>query len=59
MGKVIGVDLGTTNSAVAVIEGGNPKVLTNSVGGRTTPICSWFHRQKRENLLGKMHVINK
>ncbi|MBU2490561.1 MAG: Hsp70 family protein, partial [Proteobacteria bacterium] len=37
MGKVIGIDLGTTNSCVAVMEGGEPKVLTNPEGGRTTP----------------------
>lgn len=37
MGKVLGIDLGTTNSAIAVVEGGEPKVLENSEGNRTTP----------------------
>ena len=37
MGKVIGIDLGTTNSVVAVMEGGEPTVITNAEGGRITP----------------------
>lgn len=37
MGKIIGIDLGTTNSAVAIIEGGQPKIIENIEGGRTTP----------------------
>ena len=37
MSKIIGIDLGTTNSVVAVMEGGEPIVITNSEGGRTTP----------------------
>ncbi len=37
MGKIIGIDLGTTNSCVAIMEGGEPKVLTNQEGARTTP----------------------
>ncbi|MGH8538202.1 MAG: Hsp70 family protein, partial [Gammaproteobacteria bacterium] len=37
MGKIIGIDLGTTNSCVAILEGGKPKVVENSEGGRTTP----------------------
>ena len=37
MGKIIGIDLGTTNSCVAILEGGQPKVIENSEGGRTTP----------------------
>src|SRR6059058_5418141 len=37
MAKIIGIDLGTTNSCVAIMEGGQPKVIENSEGGRTTP----------------------
>ena len=37
MSKVIGIDLGTTNSAVAVLEGKEPKIITNPEGNRTTP----------------------
>ncbi|MBS6378058.1 MAG: molecular chaperone DnaK [Weissella confusa] len=42
MSKIIGIDLGTTNSAVAVLEGGQPKVITNPNGGRTTPSALSF-----------------
>ncbi len=42
MGKIIGIDLGTTNSVVAVMEGGEPKVMTNEEGARTTPsVVAW------------------
>lgn len=42
MGRCIGIDLGTTNSVVAIMEGGEPKVLTNSEGARTTPSVVGF-----------------
>jgi len=51
MGKVIGIDLGTTNSAMAVLEGGEPTVITNSEGGRTTPSVVAFSKSG-ERLVG-------
>ncbi|HPH79028.1 MAG TPA: Hsp70 family protein, partial [bacterium] len=37
MGKIIGIDLGTTNSCMAIMEGGSPTVIANAEGNRTTP----------------------
>jgi molecular chaperone DnaK len=51
MGKVIGIDLGTTNSCVAVMEGGQPKVIVNAEGSNTTPSVVAF-TDKGERLLG-------
>ena len=51
MGKIIGIDLGTTNSCVAVLEGGEPVVIPNSEGGRTTPSMVAFSK-KGERLVG-------
>jgi len=51
MGRLIGIDLGTTNSCVAVMDGGEPKVLTNSEGSRTTPSVVAF-TDKEERLVG-------
>lgn len=53
MGKVIGIDLGTTNSCVAVIEGGEPVVITNSEGSRTTPSVVAF-TDSGERLVGQV-----
>ncbi len=52
MGKVIGIDLGTTNSCVAIMEGGNPKVIENSEGDRTTPSVVAFTKDD-EILVGQ------
>jgi molecular chaperone DnaK len=53
MSKVIGIDLGTTNSVVAIMEGKEPKVLVNSEGGRTTPSIVAF-TEAGELLVGQV-----
>jgi molecular chaperone DnaK len=53
MSKVIGIDLGTTNSCVAVLEGGTPVVITNTEGGRTTPSIVGFAKNS-ERLVGQL-----
>ena len=53
MGKVIGIDLGTTNSCVSVMEGGEAKVITNAEGGRTTPSMVAF-TESGERLVGQL-----
>src|SRR6476646_1807710 len=53
MGKIIGIDLGTTNSCVAVMEGGEAKVIPNEEGGRTTPSVVAFTKSG-ERLVGQV-----
>ena len=53
MGKIIGIDLGTTNSCVAIMEGGDPKVIENSEGNRTTPSIVAF-TDSGERLVGQI-----
>ena len=52
MGKIIGIDLGTTNSCLAVLEGGEPTIITNPEGGRTTPSVVGFTKDG-ERLVGQ------
>ncbi len=53
MGKILGIDLGTTNSCMAVIEGGEPTIIPNAEGGRTTPSVVGFSK-KGDKLVGQV-----
>ena len=52
MGKILGIDLGTTNSAMAVLEGGEPTIIVNAEGDRTTPSVVGF-RSDGDRIVGK------
>ncbi len=52
MSKILGIDLGTTNSAMAVMEGGEPKIIENAEGNRTTPSVVAFDSKSGELLVG-------
>ncbi|MFN5748370.1 MAG: molecular chaperone DnaK [Pseudanabaena sp.] len=54
MSKVIGIDLGTTNSCVSVLEGGKPVVISSAEGGRTTPSIGAFVKDSNERIVGQV-----
>jgi len=58
MGKIIGIDLGTTNSVVAVMEAGQPTVIANQEGARTTPSVVGFTKSG-ERLVGRLPSGNR
>ena len=53
MGRIVGIDLGTTNSVVAVLEAGRPHVIANAEGGRTTPSVVGYTKDQ-ELLVGQL-----
>ncbi|MCF0137783.1 MAG: Hsp70 family protein, partial [Oscillospiraceae bacterium] len=54
MGKIIGIDLGTTNSCVSVLEGGEAVVIANAEGARTTPSVVAFAAKTGERMVGQV-----
>lgn len=54
MAKIIGIDLGTTNSCVSVLEGGRPVVISSAEGGRTTPSIVGFLKDGKERIVGQV-----
>lgn len=54
--QVVGIDLGTTNSAVAAMEGGKPTIITNAEGGRTTPSVVAFTKTG-DRLVGQVRLV--
>ena len=59
MSKILGIDLGTTNSAMAIVEGGEPKILENDEGGRTTPSIAAISKagDRLTGLLAKRQAV--
>src|SRR3990167_3453361 len=59
MAKILGIDLGTTNSAMAIVEGGVPKILENTEGARTTPSMVAFSKtgERLVGLLAKRQAV--
>jgi molecular chaperone DnaK (HSP70) len=55
--QVVGIDLGTTNSAVAAMEGGKPTIITNAEGGRTTPSVVAFTKAG-DRLVGQVRMMD-
>jgi len=59
MSKILGIDLGTTNSAMAIVEGGVPKILENAEGARTTPSIVAFSKSGEKVNIEKIKEWNK
>ena len=59
MAKILGIDLGTTNSAMAIVEGGEPKILENHEGARTTPSVAAVSKagERLVGLLAKRQAV--